>query len=153
MQALSRKCGVLPPKSSYAKSSDEPQSSRFSQQRLRESAWVSSPRRRWIFPGAHHTSGTGVIPLCRAASGGIVPRRGLWLVLPTKILGSSFSTMDFRSEPFWWDQFNLSVQITCYFVICKFRIAVVSIFVSLTFRLEFKFVCKAERTTKLPFIT
>ena len=58
--------------------------------------------------------------------------------------------MDFRSELFWWNQFNLSVQITRYFVICKFRIAVVSIFVSLTFRLEFKIICKAERTIKLP---
>ena len=58
--------------------------------------------------------------------------------------------MDFRSEPFWRDQFNLSVQITRYFVICKFRIAIVSIFVSLTFRLEFKIICKAERTIKLP---
>ena len=58
--------------------------------------------------------------------------------------------MDFRSEPFWRDQFNLSVQITRYFVICKFRIVIVSIFVSLTFRLEFKIICKAERTIKLP---
>ena len=58
--------------------------------------------------------------------------------------------MVFRSAHFWWDQFNLSVQITRYFVICKFRIAIVNIFVSLTFRLEFKIICKAERTIKLP---
>ena len=46
--------------------------------------------------------------------------------------------------------FNLPVQNTRYFVLCKFWINIVSIFISLTFRLEFKFICKAERTIKLP---